>query len=98
MMTATWCGPCKMLESETLNYRWIRQFLAPFVLVQAFEDKDVEKTYGLGGYPTLAFCDSAWKTCPQVHGIPASLFLRGGSRRMRLKAQAAELPDSASAF
>jgi thiol-disulfide isomerase/thioredoxin len=57
MMTATWCGPCKMLEKETLNDPWIRSFLSKFVIVKAYEDKDVEKKYGMSGYPTLVFTD-----------------------------------------
>jgi thiol-disulfide isomerase/thioredoxin len=61
MMTATWCGHCKMLEKETLNDPWIRHFLSKFVIVQVFEDKDIEKTYGLNGYPTLVFTDSKGK-------------------------------------
>jgi thiol-disulfide isomerase/thioredoxin len=64
MMTATWCGPCKLLEQETLADPWIRHFLASFVVVKAYEDRDVEKTHGLQGYPTLVFCDSSGK---QVH-------------------------------
>ena len=68
MMTATWCGPCKMLEKETLNDPWIRHFLSNFVIVQAFEDKDVEKTYGLNGYPTLVFTDSKGKEACRTVG------------------------------
>src|SRR5262245_59671569 len=39
MMTATWCGPCKMLEKETLDDPWVRYFLSNFVVVKAYEDK-----------------------------------------------------------
>jgi thiol-disulfide isomerase/thioredoxin len=59
MMTATWCGPCKMLERESLSNPWIRHFLAPFVVVQAYEVQEINEKYDCGGYPTLAFCDSA---------------------------------------
>lgn len=59
MMTATWCGPCKMLERDSLSNVWIRKFLEPFVVVQAFEDRDVEKKYDYEGYPTLVFANSA---------------------------------------
>jgi thiol-disulfide isomerase/thioredoxin len=61
MMTATWCGPCKMLERDSLSNIWIRKFLEPFVVVQAFEVDEVEKKYGLQGYPTLVFADSSGK-------------------------------------
>ena len=59
MMTATWCGPCKLLEKETLSDPWVRHFLSGFVVVKAYEDKDVEEKYGLNGYPTLVFTDPA---------------------------------------
>ena len=55
MMTATWCGPCKALEEQTLDDPWIRQVLSRFVLVKAYEDREVERTYGCRGYPTLVF-------------------------------------------
>jgi thiol-disulfide isomerase/thioredoxin len=57
MMTATWCGPCKMLESKTLPSEMVQEGLEDFVWVQAFEDKEVEAKYGCRGYPTLAFVD-----------------------------------------
>ena len=68
MMTATWCGPCKALEKETLNDPWIRYFLREFVIVQAFEDKEVEKTYGSNAYPTLVFTDSSGKEAHRTVG------------------------------
>jgi thiol-disulfide isomerase/thioredoxin len=61
MMTATWCGPCQLLEQQTLNDAWIRHFLSSFVVVKAYEDREVEKQYGLRGYPTLVFTDSTGK-------------------------------------
>jgi thiol-disulfide isomerase/thioredoxin len=68
MMTATWCGPCKMLESETLADPWIRHFLAKFVVVKAYEDREVEQKYGLNGYPTLVFCDSSGEQAHKTVG------------------------------
>ena len=61
MMTATWCGPCKQFEEETLNDPWIRSVLSHFVIVKAYEDKEVESKYGMTGYPTLVFADSSGK-------------------------------------
>lgn len=61
MMTATWCGPCKALEANTLSDPWVQQFLKEFVVVKAYEDKAVEKQYGLNGYPTLIFTDKNGK-------------------------------------
>ena len=75
MMTATWCGPCKLLEQETLADPWIRHFLSKFVVVKAYEDKEVEKTYQYAGYPTLVFCDSSGKLVHKTVGYqPAFAF------------------------
>jgi thiol-disulfide isomerase/thioredoxin len=57
MLTATWCGPCKSLESKTLTDPAIRSGLKEFVWVQAFEDKALDKKFEIGGYPTLVFLD-----------------------------------------
>ena len=77
MMTATWCGPCKMLEKETLNDPWIRYFLSRFVIVKAYEDKDVEKTYGMNGYPTLVFTDRDGKEAVRTVGYQPALSFAG---------------------
>ncbi|MEX2138975.1 MAG: thioredoxin family protein [Pirellulales bacterium] len=75
MMTATWCGPCKLLEEKTLNDAWIRYFLSRFILLKAYEDQEVEKLYGLQGYPTLAFADSSGKLAHKCVGyMPTSSF------------------------
>lgn len=73
MMTATWCGWCKKLEHDTLSDPWVRHFLSGFVLVKAFEDKDVEKKYGCGGYPTLVFTDSEGKLIHKTVGYEERL-------------------------
>jgi thiol-disulfide isomerase/thioredoxin len=58
MLTATWCGPCKMLESQTLTADSVRSALKEFVWVKAYEDKALNSRFHLGGYPTLVFLDS----------------------------------------
>ena len=77
MMTATWCGPCKMLEKETLSDPWIRHFLADFVVVKAYEDRDVEEKYGLQGYPTLVFTDETGKAAHRTVGYQTPLPFAG---------------------
>ncbi|HEV3118933.1 MAG TPA: thioredoxin family protein [Gemmataceae bacterium] len=77
MMTATWCGPCKMLEKETLNDPWVRYFLSDFIVVKAYEDKDVEKKYGFAGYPTLVFTDSSGKAAYTTTGYKPRLTFSG---------------------
>ncbi|HEY3394191.1 MAG TPA: thioredoxin family protein [Lacipirellulaceae bacterium] len=92
MMTATWCGPCKMLESETLADPWIRHFLSNFVVVKAYEDRDVEKTYGLNGYPTLVFCDSSGEQVHKTVGYqPAFAFASQCAKA--IKGLESELPE-----
>lgn len=76
MMTATWCGPCKMLEKDVLNDPWVKQFLSGFVIVKAYEDKDVEAKYPMNGYPTLVFLDSTGKEKHRTSGYqPSPKFL-----------------------
>ena len=58
MLTATWCGPCKSLESQTLPDPAIRDALQDFVWVKAYEDKQLDERFGRGGYPTLVFINA----------------------------------------
>lgn len=59
MLTATWCGPCKMLESQTLPSPAVLSGLKEFVWVKAYEDEALNKKFHAGGYPTLVFLDSS---------------------------------------
>ena len=68
METATWCGWCKKLEKDTLDDAWVRYALSGYVIVQAFEDKEVEGKYGCEGYPTLIFADSTGKLAYKFSG------------------------------
>lgn len=78
MMTATWCGPCKMLEKETLPNKKIQDALNDFIWVQAFEDENVESKYQCNGYPTLVFVDASTdKVFSRSTGYqPVNTFLR----------------------
>jgi thiol-disulfide isomerase/thioredoxin len=59
MLTATWCGPCKLLESQTLPSPSILSGLREFVWVKAYEDTNLDERFKAGGYPTLVFLDSS---------------------------------------
>jgi len=59
MLTATWCGPCKLLESQTLPSPAVLSGLKEFVWVKACEDAALNEEFDLGGYPTLMFLDSS---------------------------------------
>ena len=81
MMTATWCGWCKKLEADTLDDPWVRYTLSGYVVVQAFEDKEVEGKYGQEGYPTLVFTDSTGKMAHKLVGYrPVTSFLEECAR------------------
>jgi thioredoxin-related protein len=81
METATWCGWCKKLEADTLDDPWVRHSLSDYVLVQAFEDKEVEGKYGCDGYPTLVFTDSTGKMAHKSVGyMPVLSFLEQVAR------------------
>lgn len=73
MMTAAWCGYCKMLENQTFSDAWVRYFLSPFVVVKAYEDKQVEAKYGANGYPTLVFTDSEGNAAYKSVGFKTAL-------------------------
>lgn len=47
-----------------MNDPWVQQFLKEFVVVKAYEDKEVEKLYNGNAYPTLVFTD---KTGKELH-------------------------------
>ena len=84
METATWCGWCKKLEADTLDDPWVRYALSDYVVVKAFEDKEVEGKYGCGGYPTLVFTDSTGKKMHQSVGyMPVAPFLEQVARADR---------------
>ena len=78
MLTATWCGPCNMLEGQTLPSPVVLSGLKEFVWVKAYEDAALNKEFNLGGYPTLVFLDSSsGRVLEQTCGYePPGPFLR----------------------
>lgn len=78
MMTADWCGWCRKLEQDTFTDKRVKELLKPFVCVQVFENREIDKKYGTGGYPNLAF---ARPNGEKVYGIggykPPLPFIRG---------------------
>lgn len=78
MMTANWCGWCRKLEQDTFTDKRVRELLKPFVCVQVLENREVDKKYGTGGYPNLAFVKPNGE---KAHGIggykPPIPFIRG---------------------
>jgi len=56
--SATWCGPCKMLDPiiEELSQEW--QGKVKFVKVDADKNPNIVMKYGVMGIPTLLFFKS----------------------------------------
>jgi len=56
--SATWCGPCKMLDPiiEELSQEW--QGRVKFVKVDADQNPNIVMKYGVMGIPTLLFFKS----------------------------------------
>jgi thiol-disulfide isomerase/thioredoxin len=92
MMTATWCGPCKMLEANTLSDGWVQQFMKDFVVVQAYEDKEVEKQYDGSAYPTLVFTDKTGKEVHRTLGYQPPIAFSGNILKARKELK---LPEDA---
>jgi thiol-disulfide isomerase/thioredoxin len=92
MLTATWCGPCKMLESRTLPSPAVFSSLKEFVWVKAYEDAALNKEFNMGGYPTLVFLDASnGRVLERTTGYePPGPFLR----HVIAARQAAKLPLS----
>lgn len=57
-MTAQWCGPCGMMERNTIDQRDVQIALSLFICVNATEDAAVEGSLGCAAYPTVAFLDA----------------------------------------
>ena len=65
--------------------------MSPFVVVKAYEDREVEKKYGLRGYPTLVFIDSSGNAAHTCVGyMPAYTFATHCAQGLR--GTATELP------
>jgi thioredoxin-related protein len=83
MMTATWCGPCKMLEQNTLSDGWIQQFMKDFVVVQAYEVEEINTKYNVNAYPTLVFTDKTGKEAHRTMGYQPAVSFAGNILKAR---------------
>jgi thiol-disulfide isomerase/thioredoxin len=93
MMTATWCGPCKVLEEKTLPDPWVRHFMSDFVMVKAYEDREVERAYGMQGYPTLVFVGPDGRVAHKFAGyVPTLPF--AGHLALALDGMGVEKPEA----
>ena len=70
-LAAEWCGPCKLMETNTYSRAQVRAVLSDFVPVKAMEDKAVEKIVGCNAYPTVVFLDSGGREAYRFTGYKA---------------------------
>lgn len=76
--TATWCGPCQRMASETFSKAEVAHALEQFVPVKIDIDKDRSTTehYQIDGVPTFVQIDDDGKVVKQITGgMDASDFL-----------------------
>ena len=93
MLTATWCGPCKMLESQTLPSPAVLSGLKEFLWVKAYEDAALNKEFNLGGYPTLLFLDASnGRVLERTSGLRAAGVVPAARHRRAARGQAAVDP------
>lgn len=72
-ISASWCGPCKMLKSRTFPNDEVGEFYnANFVNVMVDGEKgegiELARKYKIRGYPTLIYLDSSGKVIAQTAG------------------------------
>ncbi|HKL33784.1 MAG TPA: thioredoxin family protein [Tangfeifania sp.] len=72
-ISASWCGPCKMLKARTFPNDEVGEFYnANFVNVMVDGEKgegiELAKKYKIRGYPTLIFLDSSGEVIAQTAG------------------------------
>ena len=72
-ISASWCGPCKMLKARTFPNDEVGEFYnANFVNVMVDGEKgegiELARKYNIRGYPTLIFLDSSGEVIAQTAG------------------------------
>ena len=72
-ISASWCGPCKMLKSRTFPNDEVGKFYnAKFINVAVDGEKGegagLARKYNIKGYPTLIFLDSKGEIIAQTAG------------------------------
>ena len=72
-ISASWCGPCKMLKANTFPDEKVGQFYnANFINVAVDGEKgegvSLARKYKIRGYPTLLYIDRNGKTIAQTAG------------------------------
>jgi len=68
---ATWCGPCKVLETTVLGDPRVQDVLGEYELIKVDTDKQVEPAdyFNVVGLPTLVVLDTAGAELYRVEGM-----------------------------
>lgn len=72
-ISASWCGPCKMLKARTFPNREVGEFYnASFINVAVDGEKgegvELARKYGIKGYPSLIYIDKNGQLIAQTAG------------------------------
>ncbi len=51
--TASWCGPCKLMDQNTFGDENVQAALSEFVCLRAIENKGLESSLGCIAYPSV---------------------------------------------
>jgi len=69
---ATWCGPCKILDSDIYTAPEVIADAAQFVNVKLDADvrADIHQKFGITAYPTIVWLDSNGTEVKRLQGLP----------------------------
>lgn len=57
--TASWCGPCKLMDRDTFGDAHVQAALSGFVCLRAIENKGLESRLGCIAYPSVFVLNSS---------------------------------------
>lgn len=72
-ISASWCGPCKMLKTNTFTNKQVGEYFnTNFINVAVDGEKgegvDLAGKYHISGYPTMLFLDSEGEVISRIMG------------------------------
>jgi len=86
---ATWCGPCKLLESTTFKDERVQRFLTEKMIgyridAEKGEGIDLARKYRVIGYPCLLILDDSGRVISRTMGyMTADAFLNWAGRSLK---------------
>jgi len=70
--TASWCGPCKLMDRDTFGDANVQAALSEFVCLRAIENKGLESRLGCIAYPSVVVLNGSAPRNPEIHGLQKS--------------------------